>query len=306
MSLGSTLDPRVTTARSLTLEAETDSPLEVRSGTIAVGDVPTGQPRPVPVPIAVPSDLKDGEYEVNIELSYQYTRTIVPGYTHFDSSKTDEFTVTVIVDDDAVIPAQDISITGLSGSLQVGYEGQITGTLTNLGPDVMDDGVVQLQPETSRITVDESKYALPNLSVGESTQVQFYTEVNEEADPGPRQFQFIATYDDGQATTRTTGRLQVEPHQPAFSLDTENATIPAGSSRDIRFTLTNNRPEPVTAISAKLFANSPLSRWRRRGLHPTLGSWREYRVGLSGCRSTDRPVQNLSDLDGLPIRRCIR
>ncbi|WP_281194093.1 COG1361 S-layer family protein [Halorubrum sp. F4] len=359
MEMGSELDPRVTTARSLRLEAEAedeDDPIEVTTGEIAVGDVPTGTPRSVPIDVAVPDDAADGEYDLEVTVRYRYTRTIVPnGTNHYDSSRTEEFHVTVVVDDgarfaiveadtdaqvggtgevnatlrnvgdetarDAIVtgstsgsgvtlgangppnvfvgdwepgenrtvafdssvasdfagetyvlrsaveyrdgdgaevtsPSSRVGVTpiaeqrfavdGVGGSLEVGHSGNVTGTVANDGPLAVDDAVLVAESTSPGVTFPESRYALPDLAPGESTDFSFDADVTPEADPGPRQLRFTVEHGSGDrtATDESTARIEVGPGQ-SFAVDGVDSTLEVGYAGSIDGTLTNDGPRTV-------------------------------------------------------------
>lgn len=359
MDIGNELDPRVTTARSLRLEAEAedaDDPIEVTTGEVAVGDVPTGTPTSVPIDVAVPDDAADGEYDLDVTVRYSYTRTVVPnGSTHYDSSRTEEFDVTVVVDDgarfaivdadtdaqvggtgdvnatlrnvgdetarDAVVtgsasgsgvtvgadgppdvfvgdwdpgenrtvtfdssvaaefagetyvlrsnveyrdadgaevtspssrvgvtptPEQRFAVDDVAGSLEVGHSGTVTGTVENDGPLPVDDAVVVVESSSPGVTFDESRYALPELAPGESADVSFDAGVSGEADPGPRQVRFVVEHGSGDrtATDESTARVEVGPGQ-SFAVDGIDGSLEVGYSGTVSGTLTNDGPRSV-------------------------------------------------------------
>lgn len=371
MRTGNQLDPRVTTARSVRVEADADgTPLTVTSGETAVGDVPTGTPTSVPIDVAVPDDVEDGEYDVEVTARYRYTSQIVPQFnTHNDRSSTDRFDVTVVVDDGArfaivdvdtdaqvggsgdvavtmanvgeatardayvtgsstgsevvvgdgqsdafvgdwdpgenrtvrfdstvspdfageayalqstvryrdgdgadaespvsrtgvtPIPKQAFPIDDVEGTLEVGYSGTIDGTLTNDGPLDVDDAVLVVEPQSERIQLGETRYALPELADGEATEFSLDADVSGQADPGPRQIRFTVEYTSGDETVAisSTDRIDVAPRRAEFDVTTAEATVPAGESRRMTFEITNQRPETLSSINAGLYADSPLS-----------------------------------------------
>ena len=371
MDIGNDLDPRVTTARSLRLEADADgTPLEVTTREVAVGDVATGTTTSVPLSVTVPDDIADGEYDIEVTTRYRYTRTIVPDQNnHYDSSRTERFDVTVVVDDGArfaildtdtdaqvggggdvtvtmenvgdevardavvtgtttgseavvadgsgesfvgdwepgenqtvtfdstvasafgggayalsttvdyrdrdgiestspssragVVPIseQSFALDDVEGTLEVGYSGTVSGTLTNEGPLDVDDAVLVADSGSNRVSLGESRYALPEVPAGESTEFAFDADVSGNADPGPRQFRFTTEYTSGDATITVdeTRRVEVAPRRSEFDIVADDTTIPAGETRRITFEITNQRPEALSSINAGLYADSPLT-----------------------------------------------
>jgi hypothetical protein len=159
------------------------------------------------------------------------------------------------------VPEQSFSLDGVDGTLEVGYSGTVSGTLTNEGPLAVDDAVLIADPQSDRVTVGERRYALPVVPAGESVEFSFDADVSGSAAPGPRQFRFTTEYTNGDATISVdeTRRIEVAPRQPEFALTADNVTVPAGETRQIAFEITNQRPETLSSINAGLYADSPLS-----------------------------------------------
>ena len=392
MDIGSEPDPRVTTARSLTLEAEAedeDDPIEVTTGEVAVGDVPTGTPTSVPIDLAVPDDAPDGEYDLDVTVRYSYTRTIVPnGSTIYDSSRTEELDVTVVVDDgarfaivdadtdaqvggtgevnatlrnvgdetarDAVVtgsasgsgvtlgadgppdvfvgdwepgenrtvafdssvasdfagetyvlrssveyrdpdgaevtspsarvgvtptPEQRFAVGDVAGTLEVGHSGNVTGTVENDGPLPVDDAVLVAESTSPGVTFGESRYALPDLEPGESTDFSLDADVTPDADPGPRQLRFVVEHESGDrtATDESTARIEVGAGQ-SFAVDGVDSTLEVGYSGAIDGTIENEGPRSVD--EAVLVAEP-------RSARVTLGENRYALPDLAPGESTD-------------------
>ncbi|WP_435073318.1 COG1361 S-layer family protein [Halorubrum sp. HHNYT27] len=158
-------------------------------------------------------------------------------------------------------PEQSFSIDDVEGTLEVGYSGTVSGTLTNEGPLDVDEAVLVANSQSDRVTVGERRYALPAIPAGESVEFSFDADVSGSAAPGPRQFTFTTEYTNGDATIAVDERRRIEvaPRQPEFSLTADNVTVPAGETRQVTFRITNQRPETLSSINAGLYADSPLS-----------------------------------------------
>ena len=159
------------------------------------------------------------------------------------------------------VPKQAFSIDDVAGTLEVGYSGTIDGTLTNDGPLDVDDAVLVVEPQSERIQLGETRYALPELADGEATEFSLDADVSGQADPGPRQVRFSVEYTSGDETVAisSTDRVEVSPRRAEFDVTTTEATIPAGESRRLTFEITNQRPETLSSINAGLYADSPLT-----------------------------------------------
>ncbi|TKX70206.1 COG1361 S-layer family protein [Halorubrum sp. SP9] len=162
-----------------------------------------------------------------------------------------------------VVPVreQSFSLDNVSGTLEVGYSGTVSGTITNEGPLPVENAVLVADSGSNGVSLGESRYALPRIPPGESAAFSFDAAVSGSADPGPRQFRFTTRYDSGDATATAEAarRVEVAPRQPEFELAVDNATVPAGETRRINVTITNRRPETLSSINAGLYADSPLT-----------------------------------------------
>lgn len=159
------------------------------------------------------------------------------------------------------IPEQSFDISDLDGTLEVGYSGTLSGTISNDGPLAVEDAVLIAEPQSTRVSLGENSYALPDLADGESVDFSFDADVSGQADPGPRQVRFTVEYTAGDAsmTATSSDRIQVAPQRPEFAVASDGTSIPAGETRRITFEITNQRPETLSSINAALYADSPLT-----------------------------------------------
>ena len=372
-------ESRVTTARGLTMTFQDDkSPLEVNSGQISVGNVPTGTSNVDPVEITVPENLDPGVYELPVEYEYAYTRVAefnTQSAEYADLTRTRTATLTVEVDDkpqfevvgvesDAQIgdrndvsvtlrntgtePARDASVTARSGTghlsfgtgqgqsstgyvgawqpgesktvtysvslasdaphrsyatdvtvdytdtngidqtserltagiataaeqsfalenvsstLRVGEDGEITGTVTNTGPNAVDSAVVRFTDQSSPNVIPiERSVAVGALEAGEAKSFRLPIEVSSEAEAGTKSFDFGVQYRNSNDEKRQYDKLSVvaavAPERDQFAVDVEETTISAGNSKALTVEVTNNLNQTVTDVEARIFADDPLS-----------------------------------------------
>jgi len=213
-----------------------------------VGDWAPGENRTVTFDSTVSPDFGSGAYALVTSVDYR------------DPDGIDETSPSSRA---GVVPLaeQSFAIDDVDGTLEVGYSGTVSGTLTNEGPLDVDDAVLLVDSQSQRVTVGERRYALPTIPAGESVEFSFDADVSGSADPGPRQFRFTTEYTSGDSTIAVdeTRRIEVAPRQPEFDLVADNATVPAGETREVTFEITNQRPETLSSINAGLYADSPLS-----------------------------------------------
>ncbi|TKX74921.1 hypothetical protein EXE46_06810 [Halorubrum sp. GN11_10-6_MGM] len=239
------------TARDAVVSGSTTSPavsLGQGGGQSFVGDWAPGENRTVTFDSSVAEAFGGGAYALSSTVDYR------------DPNGVD---ATAAAARAGVVPLreQSFSLDDVSGTLEVGYSGTVSGTITNEGPLDVEDAVLVADSGSNRVSLGESRYALPTIPAGGSANFTFDADVSGSADPGPRQFRFTTEYESGDATlaAEETRRVEVAPRQPEFELAVENATVAAGETRRINATITNRRPETLSSINAGLYADSPLT-----------------------------------------------
>lgn len=215
-----------------------------------VGEWEPGETREVPFGVALADGATVREYAV--EVSARYT----------DAAGNDAQTEPLLV---GVHPdsEQSLSLRDAEGTLRVGAEGEVTATLVNDGPAVAENAVLVLSNPGRNVQVGETEYAVGTLAPGDTAEVSYDVEVSSSAREGPRQFTFDLRYEDAGGDSRQSGpvylRTDVAERRPDFTVHAVDGNVTAGSSTMLEVEVTNNRDEPVTDVSAKLFADAPLS-----------------------------------------------
>ncbi|OLZ42630.1 hypothetical protein A6E15_04730 [Natrinema saccharevitans] len=157
---------------------------------------------------------------------------------------------------------QSFSIRNVDESLSVGYEGDITGEVVNDGPRNVDDAVLIVEPMSESLFVEDTRYALPELKAGESTEFRYPTDVSGQGDPGARQLRFTVEYTGSGDATLTDGpiseRVVVDERRDEFSIADDGLSVSQGDSSDAVLEITNERPTTLSNIDARLYADDPL------------------------------------------------
>jgi len=172
-------------------------------------------------------------------------------------------------------PERSFSLTDVESTLRAGEDGTLEATLTNTGPGTVDNLVLNWDSDHSNLSPQESQYAVGALESGESTTVSFDVDASDNARAGPRQFDFVAGYQNDDGDTKQSDPIQVQASvaesQDEFTLDPANTTVTVGETSTIDITITNTRAVPLTDISAQLFADSPISAEDDEGYVGALG-----------------------------------
>jgi hypothetical protein len=158
-------------------------------------------------------------------------------------------------------PEQAFDLEGHETALRVGQEGRLTGTVVNEGPGAVENAVLVLEPPANVVTA-EREFAVGDLGSGDTVEFRYDVEVSAEARQGPRQFTYRLRYEDDGGDTVTTdpiyARGTVAQQRDVFGVETD-ASLAAGSSGVVEVQVTNNGDEPVSGVTAKLFADDPIS-----------------------------------------------
>jgi len=228
---------------------------ETGSESLAIGDeryalpaLDPGEEATVRFEVDVSEEASEGPRQLRFHTEY----TAGDGMT----VESDPFTERVEVE-----AGQSFSITDVDDTLMVGYDGEVTGTVTNDGPRDVDDAVLIAEPQSDSLHVEDTRYALPELKAGESADFRYPTDVGGQADEGPRQVQFTVEYTDGDRTLtsdRISQRVVVDPREDEFSIESVDTQVAAGETTEIVLEITNERPETLSNIDAMLYTDSPL------------------------------------------------
>jgi len=253
------------------------------STTAYVGDWAAGETTEVTVEAAFARGVEQRPFPVDATVAYTGT----------DGRDANTAPVTV-----GVTPAdeQSFAVVNASASLRVGADGSLEGTLVNEGPGTIENAVLVLQPTGSTIDVVEREYALGDLEANGSSSFAFDVSVASGAKDGPRQFTYRVEYEtnDGDRTQSDPlyVRGEVAPQRDVFDVSVERGSFEPGESGAYTLTVTNAGDEPVSDVSAKLFADAPVSATDDEAfidsLEPGESTTLRFGVGVAGS-ATAKP-----------------
>ncbi|SEO78224.1 Uncharacterized conserved protein [Halogranum amylolyticum] len=158
---------------------------------------------------------------------------------------------------------QSFAVENTESTLRVGQEGVLSGEIVNEGETAVRNAVLRFETENPNVNPIETEYALGTVEAGERANFSFDTEISESATAGPRQFTLTVEYRNTDGESRTSDPLDVQAavdgKQKEFSVEGVNTTFAAGDDGEMTMTVTNNRAETLSDISAKLFVDAPIS-----------------------------------------------
>jgi hypothetical protein len=159
-------------------------------------------------------------------------------------------------------PAEpSFALSNRSGTLRVGADGQLRGTVVNRGDAVADDATVTLRSPGSGLTAETTEVPVGDLAPGERASFAFDLSVSADAAAGPRQFTLVPEYrnedDDLRTGDALTLRRSIREERDTFGVEATNGSVAPGDTTAYTVAVTNTGDEPVRDISAKLFADDP-------------------------------------------------
>lgn len=157
---------------------------------------------------------------------------------------------------------QSFALEDVSADLEVGADGTLSGTVRNHGSAAVENAVLVLEPP-GNVNAAEREFALGDLPAGETVEFSYDLSVSSSARAGPRQFTFRVRHGgtEGEQTTSDPlyARAEVSPQRNVFTVEPVENAVGNGQSGRLVLSVTNAGDEPLTDISAKLFADDPIS-----------------------------------------------
>lgn len=244
-------EDRVTTARGLTLSAESgDTPIQVNTGQVAVGNVPTGTAPVDPIRITIPENATPGTYTLPIEYEYAYTRIVeynVYGADYTDRTWSQTDSITIRVRDHS-----RFEVVNIESTTQIGDTGELNVTMKNTGTDPAREASVTATAGTTELRfANQSQTAtafVGNWPAGEPRTVSY--DVGVAADARLREYlvNLAVSYTDTDGMDRDSRTLKAgvtpAPEQH-FSIVNASSTLRVGEENTLTGTVVNDGPEPV-------------------------------------------------------------
>lgn len=203
---------------------------------VLVGTLEPGESRTVPVRVGAPDTAPPGVQPVTAVVSYGNPAGV--------RTRTGPRTVAV-----AVAPEQTFAVENVSGTLRVGADGSVRGTVVNAGPRTARDVAVVLTAEEPGFRPRSTEYEVGTLEPGERARFQFGVAIANVTDPGPRQLSVRVRYRNREGEVRTGDGLgvpvTVAPEQ-SFALRNVTGDLRVDATGNVTGTVVNTGTEPVT------------------------------------------------------------
>ncbi|THE65467.1 exo-alpha-sialidase [Salinadaptatus halalkaliphilus] len=163
-----------------------------------------------------------------------------------------------------VIPQaeQQFSLSDIESDLYVGEDGDLHGTVTNVGPNHAENVVVRYTDESPNVVPIETAVAVGTLEAGESETFRLPLEISGEAEAVDRAIDLAVQYRNSDFEQRLYEDLEivtsVSAQRDQFLVDVQDRELAAGEEKHVDVEITNNLDQTVTDVEARLFASDPL------------------------------------------------
>ncbi len=182
------------------------------------------------------------------------------------------------------LPAQQFQLEAVSSNLTVGDAGRVTGRITNIGNESVDNAVIVVADEHPQLDLLEPRTVVGSFAANESAAFAVPLHVTEAAEPGPRQFSVFVEYRRSDDTTvespMMAARADVGPETPAFRVDPVNASVTAGGTGHLNLSVTNTGDGTYTDLTPRLFLSGPLSSSRAETYIDRLGAGESTTISI--------------------------
>ncbi|WP_251330195.1 COG1361 S-layer family protein [Haloplanus pelagicus] len=257
-------ESRVTTARGVSVEVEAgETPFEINTGRVAVGDVPRGTTAANPVSITVPEDVDPGRYRIPVTVSYAYTVSVqydsVGSPTYNDLTREETQYVTLRVRDQAQFDVVDSETTA-----QIGDTGTISVELHNGGTLPARDASVVLSSPTDELTFgsgsESSTGYVGTWEPGTNETVDYTVSFDDEATLRNYSLTVTVEYEDTDGIARSSDPMAVglrPDREQTFALRDANTTLRVGEDGTFSGTVVNRGPDTARQPVVVLQTSNP-------------------------------------------------
>lgn len=207
-----------------------------------VGEWDEGDRETIEVDVTVASGVEPRSYPVQATVSYtdEDGNQVQSAPLSFGVTPEDE---------------QAFSLDDVEGSLSVGSDGTIGGTITNDGPETATDAVLVFGGNASDVTPRQSEVVLGDVDPGESVDFEYPVTVAPGAAPGARQVPFVVQYrNDAGVTQRSetlNAQVTVDETQDEFAVTDVDSDLEPGEDGTVAVTL-ENTGEDVTDATVSI------------------------------------------------------
>lgn len=254
------LDEKVLTARGVTVTVEdADDALDVRTDTLALGSIRDGSTRPAPIAVFVGDDVEPGDYEIELEVEYDYIAQYIPD-DGIVQERTHKFTVsrTVTVEEEPQFEISDVD-----AEASVGDSGPVTFNVTNTGDEPVTNARLTLTSENPSVTFAGAMTArehIGQLEPGETRTVTIDANVADDAQRRNYSLASTLDYDDSDGVSARSEELTfgfVPTAAQEFAVTDVDSTLRVGEDGEIQGVFHNTGQSTARNVVLRLTTDNP-------------------------------------------------
>jgi uncharacterized repeat protein (TIGR01451 family) len=242
---------RVTTARGTTMTVRSgDAPIDVKTGTVALGNVPVGVQK-TPITVEIDEDATPGTYRLPVTLKYDYTKLVdldAGERTNHEFERTERKYITVRIRNRA-----QFRIVDHESDVLVGDRGSLSLTVENVGTRTAYNTSLRVQSGSDEVSFGTGSPASTGyagrIAPGERVTLEYDAAVADNATVRNYSIDATATFEDEKGIARTSEplstKLRPRPEQ-RFALEDVDASLVIGREGTFTGTVVNRGPEPIS------------------------------------------------------------
>lgn len=160
------------------------------------------------------------------------------------------------------LPEQTFALSLVESSIRVGSDGTLVGELENTGDVAVHNVETRLESEHANIHPRETRYAHGTVEPGETVSFELRIGVSDDAEPGPRNFEFTTRYRNPSGDERLSDSqdllVDVGERVDEFALSVIDPGLAPGEGGVLEIEVENSDDDRLENIRAKLFTSSPI------------------------------------------------
>lgn len=255
-------ETEVQTAREVVVSFDAGSDLDIRTGQVALSDIPPGQTVQTSVSVSSSQNI-DGVTDISVDTSYTHTEEITYNITN-DERLDDSETETTETDDVTLntIDTARFSATSSGSGIPIGETGITTVEVENIGTEDVTDATLSLQSPSSDVSFGQSQsnsIQIGDLDESEDERFDITVRFSETASRSNYDVQSTMSYrnENGQQRTADVQDLSLRPEQDTEVrfVDSETSAI-VGGSGETEISLENEGPYDMSDTTVRISSNS--------------------------------------------------
>jgi hypothetical protein len=249
-------EDRVTTAQQVrvALRETRGVPVEVRTGSVPLGDIFNGEVAVAEFVVKVPEDAEPGRYVLAFRYALEYDEELAANGTVLDH----DFAVRTIGLEVVIEERARFAVTATSADVNPGGRGEIRLDVVNRGAEVARDATLLVRAEGGDLSLEGGETDgrfLGTLRPGDSASVSYRVSLANDARPGSYPLEAVVVYTDdsgARVESRPIGVGVVPGTEQRFSLSNVFSQLRAGEEGTLSGTLTNNGPNAAVDAVVRL------------------------------------------------------